>query len=79
MFTSMELWMDGHKLKLQTPETMRLFSSTKQLIDKTKHGENVPSLDVIEVVLIQCNLVDNANKSQKYYVHLRLINRMLIF
>ena len=71
--------MDGHKLKLQTPETMRLFSNTKQLIDKTKHGENVPSLDVIEVVLIQCNLVDNANKSQKYYVHLRLINLMLIF
>ena len=43
---------DGYKLELQTPETMKLFGSTKELIDKTKNGENVP-------VLVQCNLVDN--------------------
>ena len=28
-------------------------------MDKTKNGENVPSLEVVEVVLVQCNLVDN--------------------
>ena len=33
--------------------------STKKLIDKTKNGKNVPSLGITEVVLIQCNLVDN--------------------
>ena len=38
---------------------MKLFRSTKKLIDKTKNGENVPSLEVVEVVLVQCNLVDN--------------------
>ena len=38
---------------------MKLFGSTKKLIDKTKSGENVPSLEVFEVVLIQCNLADN--------------------
>ena len=27
---------DGYKLELQTPETMKLFGSTKQLIDKKK-------------------------------------------
>ena len=26
---------------------------------KTKNGEIVPSLEVAEVVLVQCNLVDN--------------------
>ena len=26
---------------------------------KIKNGENVPSLQVVEVVLVQCNLVDN--------------------
>ena len=31
----------------------------KKLIDKTKNEENVPSLEVVEVVLVQCNLVDN--------------------
>ena len=44
---------------MQTPETMKLFTSTKILIVKTKNRENVPSLEVAEVVLVQCNLVDN--------------------
>ena len=50
---------DGYKLQLQTPETMKLFSSTKELIDTTKNGEKVPSLEVLEVVLVQCNLAVN--------------------
>ena len=29
---------DGYKLELQTPETMKLFSSTKKLIGKTENG-----------------------------------------
>ena len=50
---------DGYKLELQTPKTMKLFGSTKELIGKTKNGEKLPSLEVVEVVLVQCNLVDN--------------------
>ena len=50
---------DGCKLELQTPETMKLFGNTKKLIDKTKNGGNLPSLEVVEVVLVQCNLLDN--------------------
>ena len=45
---------DGYKLELHTLETMKLFGSTKKLI-----GEKVPSLEVVEVVLVQFNLVDN--------------------
>ena len=41
---------DGCKPELQTPETIKLFGGTKKL--------NVPSLEVVEVVLVQCNLVD---------------------
>ena len=33
---------------------MKLFGRTKKLIDKTKNGENVPSIEVVEVVLVQC-------------------------
>ena len=55
---------DGYKLELQTPETMKLFGSTKKLIDKTKNREKVPSLEVVEVVLVQCNLVDNQYKKK---------------
>ena len=64
---------DGHKLKLQTPETMKLFGSTKKkLIDKIENGENVQSLEVVEVVLVQCNLVDNQyyQKSEVLYTYM---------
>ena len=44
---------DGYQLELQAPETMNLFSSTKKLIDITKDGENVASLEVVEIVLVQ--------------------------
>ena len=62
---------DGYKLQLQTPETMKLFGNKKKdkLIDKIKNGENVPSLEVVVVVLVQCNLVDNQyqQKSEVLY------------
>ena len=53
---------DGYKLELQMPETIKLFDSTKKIIDNTNNnGENVPGLEVTEVVLVfmQCNLIDN--------------------
>ena len=60
------------------PETMKLFGSTKKLIDKMKNRKKVPSLEVVEVVLVKCNLKDNNNKSLKYYTLLRPINLTLI-
>ena len=42
---------NGFKLELQTIKITKLFGSTKKLIDKTKNGENVPSYEVVEVVL----------------------------
>ena len=48
----------GYKL-LQKSKTMKLTSSRKKLIDKTKNGENVQSFKVVEVVFVQYNLVDN--------------------
>ena len=38
---------------------MKLFGSSKKLIDETKNEKNVPSLEVAAVALVQCNLVDN--------------------
>ena len=59
----------GYKLELQTPETMKLFGNTKKLIDKTKKGEKVPSIEIFEVVLVQCNLADSQyqQKSEVLY------------
>ena len=41
---------DGYKLKLLTPETMKLFDSKIKLTDKAKRGKNVRSPELVEVV-----------------------------
>ena len=38
---------------------MKLLGSTKSKITKNENGENAPNLEVIEVVLAQCNTVNN--------------------
>ena len=50
---------NGYYLELLTPETMNLLGSTESKITKDKNGENVPHLEVIELVLVHCNLVNN--------------------
>ena len=50
---------NGYKLELLTPETMKLLGSTKKIVDKDKNGENVPKLEIVEVVLVHCNLAKN--------------------
>ena len=38
---------------------MKLLGSTKSKISKDKNGENVPHLEITEVVLVHCNMVNN--------------------
>ena len=50
---------NGYSLELLTPETMKLLGSTKNKITKDKNGENIPHLEITEVVLVHCNIVNN--------------------
>ena len=50
----------GYKLELLSKETMKLFGSTKNIIDSDKNSENVPRLENVEVVLAHYNLVNNS-------------------
>ena len=50
---------NGYSLELLTPETMKLLGSTENKITKDKNGENVPHLEITEVVLVHCNIVNN--------------------
>ena len=43
---------NGYYLELLTPETMKLLGSTESKITKDKNGENVPHLEIVEVVLV---------------------------
>ena len=38
---------------------MKLLGSAENKINKDKNGENVPHLEIVEVVLVHCNLVNN--------------------
>ena len=49
----------GYYLELLTPEKMKLLVSAKSKITKAENGENVPCLEITEVVLIHFNIVNN--------------------
>ena len=49
----------GYYLEHLTPETINVLGSTKSKINKDENGENVPYLEIIEVVLIHYNIVNN--------------------
>ena len=50
---------NGYHLELLTSETMKLLGSTESKITKDKNGGNVPHLEIVELVLVHCNLVNN--------------------
>ena len=50
---------DGYSLELLTPGTMKSLGSTENKITKDKNGENVPQLEVTEVVLVHGNITNN--------------------
>ena len=54
----------GCYLELLAPETMKLLGSTESKITGEKNGENVPHLEIVELLLIHCNIV-NINYQQK--------------
>ena len=49
----------GYYLDLLTPETMKLLWNSENKITKDRNGENVPYLEITEVVLVYCNIVNN--------------------
>ena len=58
---------------------MKLFGSTKKLKDKTKNGENVPSLELVEVYLVQCNLADNQYQQKSEVLYTFTPNKFYVY
>ena len=50
---------NGYYLELLTPETMKLLGSAENKMTKDKNGENVPHLEIVEVVLVHCNFIND--------------------
>ena len=57
---------------------MKLVGITTSKVTKDENGENVPRLEITEVVLIHCNVANNSYQ-QKCCTHLFLINRSIIY
>ena len=70
---------NGYSLELLTPETMKLLGSTKNKITKDKNGENVPHLEITEVVLVHYNIANNDYKQNSRVLYtLFQINRLVV-
>ena len=50
---------NGYSLELLISQTMKLLRSTKNKKIKDENGENVPHLEITEVILVHCNIVNN--------------------
>ena len=50
---------NGYSLELLTKETIKLLGNTENKITKDKNGESVPHLEITEVILVHCNMVNN--------------------
>ena len=49
----------GYYLEPLTPETPVLLGSTNNQEMKDKNGENIPHLEITEILLVPCNIVNN--------------------
>ena len=66
---------NGYNLELLTPETMKLLGSTENKITKDKNGENVPHLEITEVVLVHCNIVNNDYQQDSIVLYTFVLNK----
>ena len=63
-------------LKVLIPETINLLGSPKNTITKDKIGENVPNLEINEVVLVHCNIVKNDYQEDSWVLHTFVPNKL---
>ena len=57
---------------------MKLLGSTKTKITKDKNCENVPHLEITEVVLVHCNVVNNDYQQDSRVLHTFVSNKLFV-
>ena len=56
---------------------MKLLGSTENKITKNKKGENVPYVEITEVVLVRCNIVNNDYQKDSRVLYTFVSNNFL--
>ena len=64
-----------NSLELLTNETMKLFGSTENKTTKDKNSENVLHLEITEVVLVHCNIVNNDYQQDSRVLYMFVPNK----
>ena len=54
---------------------MKLLGSTENKITKDLNGENVPHLEITEIVLVHCNIVNNNYQQDSRVLHTFVPNK----
>ena len=65
----------GYYLELLMTETMKLFGSTKSKIIKDENGKNISHLEIAEVVLAHCNIVNNDYQQDSRVLYTFVLNK----
>ena len=58
-----------------TPETIKPLGSIKKKITKDENGENMPYLEITEVVLIYCNIVNSDYQQGSWDFYTIVLNK----
>ena len=59
---------------------MKFIGSTENKVKKDKNGENVRHLEIKELVLVHCNIVNNDyQQDSEFRIHLFQINHLVIY
>ena len=66
---------NGYSLDFLTPETMKLLGSTENKITSDKNGENMPHLEITEVVLVHCNIFNNGHQQDSRVLYTFVQNK----
>ena len=67
----------GYYLQLLTPETMKLLWSTENKIAKHKYGKYVPQLEITQVILVHCSIVNNDYQQDSRVSHIFFPNKLI--
>ena len=54
---------------------MKLLGSTKSKINKDKNSENVPLLEITEIVLTHCNIVNSDYQEDSRVLYVFVLNK----
>ena len=58
---------------------MKLLGSTESKTTKYKSGDNVPHLEIVELVLVHCNLVNNDYQQDSSYINLFQTSHLVFY